>query len=80
MSEEFIDETRTGATENPEIDSIWLTNPSVKPVILAAASMLTLIGLFAWRPLMFAALLVVIGVTLSWLGESRSESDELPLS
>ena len=39
MSEEFIDETRTGVTESPEVDSIWLTNPSVKPVIIAACTM-----------------------------------------
>jgi hypothetical protein len=80
MTEEFIDEPRTGATKNPEIDSIWLTRSSVKPAILAVASMCTLIGLWAWRPLMFAGLVVVLVVTLAWVGESRSDSDELPLS
>lgn len=80
MSDEFIDEQRTGATPNPEIDSIWLTKPSIKPVIIAAATMFALLGLFAFRPLMYVALLTILLVSISWIGESREESDELPLS
>jgi hypothetical protein len=77
--EEFIDEVATGATTTPEVDSIWLTTPSVKPIVLAVSFLLTLIGLFAFRPLMFIGLVAVIWVSIAWIGDSRTESDELPL-
>jgi hypothetical protein len=78
--EEFIDEVATGATATPEVDSIWLTRPSVKPIVLAVSILISLIGLFAFRPAMFIGLIAVIAVTLAWIGDSRAESDELPLS
>lgn len=78
--EELIDEQNTGRPEATEVDSIWLTKPSVKPVLLAFFLMLSLIGLFGFRPLMFIGLLAVLIVTVSWISESREESDELPLS
>jgi hypothetical protein len=78
--EEFIDEVSTGATTRPEVDSIWLTRPSVKPVVLAVAFLLTLIGMFAFRPLMIAGLITVAWVSIAWIADSRDESDELPLS
>lgn len=77
--EEFIDESTIGATAKPEVDSIWLTRPSVKPIVLAVAFLLTLIGLFAFRPLMFAGLVTIAWVSIAWIGDSRVESDELPL-
>lgn len=78
--EEFIDESKTGANNQPEVDSIWLTRPSVKPIVLAVAFLLTLIGLFAFRPLMFAGLVTIAWVSIAWIGDSRVESDELPLT
>lgn len=78
--EEFIDESTIGASKSAEVDSIWLTRPSVKPVVLAVAFLLTLIGLFAFRPLMFAGLVTIAWVSIAWIGDSRVESDELPLS
>lgn len=79
MSDEYIDETTGGRAATTEVDSIWLTKPSIKPVVLAAAIMLALIGLFAFRPLMYVALATVVIVSIAWIGESRDESDELPL-
>ncbi len=79
MSNEYIDETTGGRAPATEVDSIWLTKPSIKPVVLAAAIMLALIGLFAFRPLMYVALATVVIVSIAWIGESRDESDELPL-
>jgi hypothetical protein len=61
-------------------ESIWLTRPSVKPIVLAAALMLSIVGLFAFRPLMFAAILVVLVTAIAWINDSREESDELPLN
>jgi hypothetical protein len=78
--EEFIDEVSTGATAQPEVDSIWLTRPSVKPIVLAVAFLITLIGLFAFRPVMFIGLVAVVWVSIAWIADSRTESDELPLS
>jgi hypothetical protein len=78
--EEFIDESSTGSVTGPEVDSIWLTRPSVKPAILAVAFLVTLIGLFAFRPVMYIGLVVVVIVSIAWIGDSREESDELPLS
>lgn len=77
--EEFIDEVKTGAVNNPEVDSIWLTRPSVKPIVLAVAFMLTLIGLFGFRPLMIVGIVLVVATTIAWITDSRDESDELPL-
>ena len=78
MSDEYIDET--GAAPQTEVDSIWLTRTSVKPIWLAGTFGLTLIGLFAFRPLMIGAGVATLGIAIAWIGESRSESDELPLS
>lgn len=78
--EEFIDEVATGAATTAEVDSIWLTRPSVKPIVLAVSFLITLIGLFAFRPLMFIGLVAVIAVSIAWIGDSREESDELPLT
>jgi hypothetical protein len=83
MSDEFIDTVPTnsgGTPAAPEIDSIWLTKTSVKPIWLAGFIGLALIGLFAFWPLLIIATVVVIGISLAWLSESREESDELPLS
>lgn len=80
MSDEFIDETAAGTTQAPEVDSIWLTPGSVKPIFLALAFLFTFVGLFAFRPLMYASLLAIVWISIAWIGESRSESDELPLS
>ena len=79
MSEEFVDETRSAAAKNPEVDSIWLTRPSIKPPLLAASILVALIGLFAYRPLMYAALIAILWISLAWIFENREESDELPL-
>lgn len=77
--EEAVDVVGTPRTDGTEIDSIWLTKTSVKPILLAASMMLTLVGLFCFRPLMFAALVAAVIITLSWISDSRAESDELPL-
>lgn len=63
-----------------EVETIWLPKPSVKPIVLAAALALALIGLFGFRPLLFAAALVAVVTTIAWIADSRDESDELPLS
>ncbi|MGK2877271.1 MAG: hypothetical protein ACSLFF_01635 [Solirubrobacterales bacterium] len=78
--EELIDEGRTGAPASTAVDSIWLTTPSVKPIVLAVSILISIIGLFAFRPLMFIGLVAVIAVTLAWIADSREESDDLPLS
>lgn len=80
MSNEFIDETTTGKPKTPEVDSIWLTPGSVKPILLAVAFLLAMVGLFAFRPLMYASLLAIACLSIAWISESRGESDELPLS
>lgn len=80
MSNEYIDETKTGKADAPEVDSIWLTPTSVKPIFLAAAILFALVGLFAFRPLMYASLLAIAWIGIAWTNESRGESDELPLS
>lgn len=78
MSNELIDETN--AANKPEVDSIWLTPTSVKPIFLAVSMLLALVGLFAFRPLMIAALVAVAWISIAWISESREESNELPLS
>ncbi|MFT4049981.1 MAG: hypothetical protein QM648_09120 [Solirubrobacterales bacterium] len=77
--EELIDEQNTGRPEAIDVDSIWLTKPSVKPVLLAFFLMLSLVGLFGFRPLLYISALAVLIITVSWISESRDESDELPL-
>ncbi|MBJ7459164.1 MAG: hypothetical protein JHD02_08255 [Thermoleophilaceae bacterium] len=78
--EELIDEVTTGTSAATEVESIWLTTPSIKPIVLAVSILISIIGLFAFRPLMFIGLVAVIAVTLAWIGDSREQSDELPLS
>jgi hypothetical protein len=85
MSDEYIDEAATGTGQsqngqNPEVDSIWLTKPSFKPILLAASFLLAFIGLFAFRPLMYVAIVAILWISIAWISESREESDELPLS
>ncbi len=66
--------------QNVEVESIWLTKPSIKPIVLAAALACAVIGLFGFRPLLYAAVVVVAITTVAWITDSRNESDELPLS
>lgn len=80
MTEEFIDETTSGLSEVTEVESIWLTRPSIKPIVMAVAIFISLIGLFAFRPLMIIGLVVVAITLLAWIGDARAESDELPLT
>ena len=77
---EFIDEAKTGQAPQTEVDSIWLTKTSVKPFWLAVSFMLALCGLFAFRPLMYGAIIAVVWISIAWVLEGRDESDELPLS
>jgi hypothetical protein len=77
MSDEFIDET--GKPVQPEVESIWLTVTSVKPLWLAVSIGLMFIGLFSFWPLMVGAAIAVVAITISWITESQEESDELPL-
>lgn len=79
MSADYIDE-QSGKPKNPEVDSIWLTPGSVKPILLAFAILCSLLGLFAFRPLMIAALVAIAVIGIAWINESRDESDELPLN
>jgi membrane-bound ClpP family serine protease len=78
--EEFIDESKLGAPEATEVDSIWLTTPSVKPLLLAVAILVTLIGLFALRFVMIIGIIAIVWISLAWIFDSREESDELPLN
>jgi hypothetical protein len=78
--EEFIDEPKTGAAATTEVDSIWLTTPSIKPLLLAVAVLVTLIGLFALRFVMIIGIIAIVWISLAWIFDSREESDELPLS
>jgi hypothetical protein len=78
MSGEFIDEV--GAANSPEIESIWLTRTSIKPLWLAISIGVAFIGLFSFWPLMVAGAVSVVLITISWIGDSRTESDELPLT
>lgn len=77
MSTETIDNT-AGAAET-QVESIWLTRGSNKPVWLAFTLLLVLIGLFAFWPLLVAAGATFVIIALSWISEARHESDELPL-
>ena len=76
---EFIDETGN-APLSAEVESIWLTRTSVKPIWLAAMIGVTLIGLFAFWPALVIGAIASIGIVIAWIGESRDENDELPLS
>ena len=78
MSSEFIDEA--GDAVKPEIESIWLTRTSVKPIWLAFTLGLFFIGLFGFWPLMVGAGIAAIAITIAWIGDSREDSDELPLT
>jgi hypothetical protein len=83
VSSELIDTQNShdgGAAPAPEIESIWLTRTSVKPLWLAVAMGLTLVGLFSFLPLLIGGIIAVIAITISWIGDSREESDELPLN
>lgn len=80
MTDEFIDETATGQSDVIEVESIWLPRPTIKPLVLAAAILLSLIGLFALRPLMIIGLVACALTIISWIGDTRAESNELPLS
>lgn len=77
---EFIDEPKTSQAAQTEVDSIWLTKTSVKPFWLAVSFMLALCGLFAFRPLMYGAIIAILWISIAWALEGRDESDELPLS
>lgn len=77
--EELIDQPQTGAGNPEVVESIWLTRPSIKPLVLAVAFTLTLIGLFAFRPLMDLGIIVAVITTIAWIADGRNESDELPL-
>jgi hypothetical protein len=76
---EFIDESKT-QPQQAEVDSIWLTKTSVKPFWLAISFMLALCGLFAFRPLMYGAIIAILWISIAWISEGRDESDELPLT
>lgn len=78
MTSETID-TTAGATQT-QVESIWLTRGSTKPVWLAVALLCTLIGLFAFWPLLIAAGVAFVCIALSWVAEARHEADELPLN
>lgn len=84
MSDEFIDtvagEQKDNAASKPEIESIWLTVTSVKPLWLAVSIGLMFVGMFSFTPLMIAAAVAVVAITISWISESREQSDELPLT
>lgn len=69
--------TRPAATE---IESVWLTRGSVKPVWLAGALLATLAGLFAFWPLLVVGAVVSVLIAWSWTSEARAGSGELPLS
>ncbi|MFY9265042.1 MAG: hypothetical protein WAO61_06415 [Solirubrobacterales bacterium] len=71
-------ESTAKATGRPQVDPIWLTRTSVKPIWLALTLALALIGLFAFWPLLVGAGIASALITLSWISESRAESDELP--
>lgn len=77
MSSETID--TTAAVPATQVESIWLTRGSNKPIWLAVALLCTLIGLFAFWPLLIAAGVAVLMIAFSWVSEARHESDELPL-
>lgn len=78
MSSETID-TTAAPSGRAEVESIWLTRGSNKPIWLAVALLCTLIGLFAFWPLLVAAGVATIAIAFSWASEARHESDELPL-
>ena len=76
MSSDSIDTAGAPATQ---VESIWLTRGSNKPIWLAVALLCTLIGLFAFEPLLIAAGAAFLMIAFSWISEARHESDELPL-
>jgi hypothetical protein len=78
MSSEVHDETNGPAAT--EIESVWLTRGSVKPIWLAVSLLATLIGLFAFLPLLVAGAVVSLLIAGRWVSEARAESGELPLS
>lgn len=64
--------------EAPQVESIWLTRTSVKPIWLAFTILLTFGGLFAFIPLMIVGGVASVIIALAWATEARAESDELP--
>ena len=78
--EEFIDESESRQAATTEVDSIWLTTPSIKPMLLAVSILVTLIGLFALRFVMIIGIIAIVAITISWISDSREESNDLPLS
>lgn len=78
MSTETID--TTGQTTTTQVESIWLTRGSNKPIWLAVTLLCALIGLFAFWPLLVASVVAIALIAGSWVSEARGESDELPLS
>ncbi|MFY9487868.1 MAG: hypothetical protein WAP35_04110 [Solirubrobacterales bacterium] len=77
MADSTISAT-SGESAPAQADSIWLTRTSVKPFWLALSLMLTLVGLFAFWPLMVAAGVTSLLIAWSWLNESRADSEDLP--
>lgn len=76
MNTESPNETTRPSTA--EIDSVWLTRGSVKPIWLAGALLATLAGLFSFWPLLVAGAVASVLIAWSWAAEARAESGDLP--
>lgn len=74
----MTEQTGPGTTQ-PQVDSIWLTRTSTKPIWLAFFILCTFGGLFSFRPLMVVGAVISLGIAVAWALEARAESEELPL-
>lgn len=64
----------------PAGEAIHLPDPSYLPVIVAAGTTIALVGVvIAWYVLAIGTVMAVIGI-VRWVGQTRREMGELPLS
>jgi hypothetical protein len=63
----------------PPAEAIHLPEPSYLPVILAFGVMVTLVGLLLSFIISALGLIIVLVALIRWIGQARSEMNELPL-
>ena len=63
----------------PVGEEIHLPGPSLKPVLLALGLTLTIVGTTLTLALVVVGAVLSVWVIVRWIGEARSELDELPL-
>jgi hypothetical protein len=62
----------------PAGEEIHLPGPSAKPAVLALGATIALVGVtWDWK-VVAIGLIIVILATISWIGDTRRDIDELP--